>query len=105
MDRISFGIRTKNRSEVREMAWEKRRRQLGRCVAGLGIVLAAALLSALPARAQEFAAVTGVVTDKSGGAIGGVDVSLDNDKVGLHVKTQTDEQGVYQFLRLAPGDG
>ena len=22
-----------------------------------------------------------------------------------HVKTQTDEQGVYQFLRLAPGDG
>ena len=43
-------------------------------MAGLGVLLAAALIAALPARAQEFAAVTGVVTDKSGGAIGGVDV-------------------------------
>lgn len=59
----------------------------------------------VPLRAQEFAAVTGVVTDNGGGAIAGVDVTLDNDKVGLHVKTQTNEQGVYQFLRLAPGPG
>src|SRR5580693_8342679 len=87
------------------MAWENGRRRLGRCLGGLGILLAATLIANLPVRAQEFAAVTGVVTDKGGGAIGGVDVSLDNDKVGLHVKTQTDEQGVYQFLRLAPGEG
>ena len=79
--------------------------KLGRWAAGLGILLAAVLLASLPVRAQEFAAVTGVVTDKGGGAIGGVDVSLDNDKVGLHLTTQTDEQGIYHFLRLAPGDG
>lgn len=87
------------------MAWKNALRNLGRYVAGLGIVLAASLLASLPVRAQEFAAVTGVVTDKGGGAIGTVDVALDNDKVGLHLKTQTDEQGIYQFLRLAPGDG
>jgi hypothetical protein len=87
------------------MAWENGRRWLGRWVAGLGIVLAAALLTGLPLRAQEFAAVTGVVTDNAGGAVAGVDVSLDNDKVGLHLKVQTDEQGVYQFLKLAPGAG
>jgi len=56
-------------------------------------------------RAQEFAAVTGVVTDKTGGAVSGVEVSLDNDSVGLHVKTETNDLGVYQFLRLAPGPG
>jgi Carboxypeptidase regulatory-like domain len=87
------------------MAWINNRRQLGRLVGGLGIVLAAVLLSVLPVCAQDFAAVTGVVTDKGGGPVGAADVSLDNDKVGLHVKTQTNEQGVYQFLRVAPGDG
>ena len=88
------------------MTLENSWKHLGRCVAGLGIMLVAALvLAVLPAHAQEFAAVTGVVTDKGGGAIVNVDVTLDNDKVGLHLKTQTNEQGVYQFLRLAPGDG
>ncbi|HEY2460896.1 MAG TPA: TonB-dependent receptor [Candidatus Acidoferrum sp.] len=56
-------------------------------------------------RAQEYAAVTGVVTDKSGGAIPAVDVTLDNDKVGFHLTVQTNEQGVYQFQRVAPGPG
>jgi hypothetical protein len=105
MNEVSLEIRTKNRREAGTMAWENSRQRLGRWVGGLGIVLAAALLAALPVRAQEFAAVTGVVTDKGGGAIGGVDVALDNDQVGLHSKTQTDAQGVYQFLKLAPGSG
>jgi hypothetical protein len=87
------------------MARLKGLRQLGRALGGLGLLLVAVILTSLPVRAQEFAAVTGVVTDKGGGAIGAVEVSLDNDKVGLHLKTQTDEQGIYQFLRLAPGDG
>jgi len=72
-------------------------------------VFAASLLFILlfsPAlRAQQFAAVTGVVTDKSGAVIEGVDVSLDNDQTDLHVKTQTNAEGIYQFVRLAPGPG
>jgi len=87
------------------MTWENNWKKLGRWASGLGISLVAALMMTLPVRAQEFAAVTGVVTDKGGGAIGGVEVSLDNSKVGLHLSTQTDEQGVYQFLRLGPGAG
>jgi hypothetical protein len=70
--------------------------------AGLVVSL---FFSLLPVRAQEFAAVTGVVTDKSGAQIAGAEVDLDNDKVGLHTKTETNDQGVYQFLRLAPGPG
>jgi hypothetical protein len=87
------------------MALKNDSQQIGKCAGLLGVLLAAVLFLSLPVRAQEFAAVTGVVTDKGGGAIAAVAVSLDNDKVGLHLTTQTDEQGVYQFLRLSPGDG
>lgn len=70
-----------------------------------GVLVCLFVFSATALRAQEFAGVTGVVTDKAGGAIAGVDVSVDNDKVGFHTKGQTDEQGVYEFLKLAPGGG
>jgi hypothetical protein len=70
-----------------------------------GGLLVSLFFSLHPVRAQEFAAVTGVVTDKSGAQIVGAEVDLDNDKVGLHTKTETNDQGVYQFLRLAPGPG
>jgi len=66
-------------------------------------VLLATLFILMPARAQEFSGVTGVVTDNSGAAVAGVKVDLDNAKVGFHVQTTTDEQGVYQFLRVPPG--
>jgi hypothetical protein len=87
------------------MAWENSRRWLRRWVAGLGIVLATALLTVLPVRAQEVSGVTGVVLDKSGLAVGGVAVALDNAKTGLHLETTTNEQGSYQFLRVPPGQG
>jgi hypothetical protein len=32
-------------------------------------------------------------------------VALDNDQTNLHLKTTTNEEGIYQFLRLAPGPG
>ena len=70
-----------------------------------GGVLALLFLSLTPARGQDFAAVTGVVTDSVGGAIAAVDVSLDNNAIGVHLKTQTDAQGVYQFVRVAPAAG
>lgn len=43
--------------------------------------------------------------DKSGAAIVDVNVSLDNEKTGLHLSTKTDEQGVYQFVHIPPGSG
>lgn len=63
------------------------------------------LLTLVSVRAQEISGVTGVVLDPSGSAISGVDVALDNNNVGLHLKTTTSDQGVYLFPRVAPGSG
>jgi len=65
-------------------------------------VLFVLLFGSLPSRAQELSGVTGVVFDKSGAAIAGVDVALDNDKINIHLKTTTNDQGEYQFLRVPP---
>lgn len=57
------------------------------------------------ARGQEFSSVKGVVVDKSNALITGVEVTLDNQKSGLHFKTATNDQGEYEFLRIPPGPG
>lgn len=56
-------------------------------------------------RGQEFSGVTGVVFDKSGAVISGVDVTLDNDKINFHLQTTTNEEGIYQFPHVPPGPG
>jgi hypothetical protein len=70
----------------------------------LGVLLSLLFVS-LPLHAQEVAGVKGVVLDKSSAPMAGVDVTLDNDKTGLHLKTTTNDAGEYQFLRVAPGPG
>ena len=55
--------------------------------------------------AQQFSSVSGVVSDKSGAAISGAAVTLENPGIGLHAVTTTDNVGHYQFLRLSPADG
>jgi len=62
-------------------------------------------LASLTVRAQQFSGVSGVVSDKSGGVLGGVEVSLDNASLGIHNTTTTNEIGYYQFLRLNPAAG
>lgn len=52
---------------------------------------------------QEFSGVTGVVLDKSGAAISGVDVALDKDQINLHLTATTSGEGVYQFPHVPPG--
>jgi hypothetical protein len=105
MNKLTIGIRTKNRWEAKAMASENSRRRLGQRVAWLGILLATALLIVSPIRAQEISGVTGVVLDNSGAAVGGVTVALDSAKTGFHLETTTNEQGSYQFLRVPPGQG
>jgi hypothetical protein len=61
--------------------------------------------ASLTVHAQQFAGVSGVVSDKSGGVLGGVEVSLDNSSLGIHNTTTTNEIGYYQFLRLNPAAG
>jgi hypothetical protein len=65
-------------------------------------VLVSLLFVSLPLRAQDVSAVTGVVLDKSGAAVGDVEVSLDNEQINIHLKTTTNDVGVYQFPRVPP---
>jgi len=69
------------------------------------ILLVVILLSSTSAKAQEFASVTGTVTDAQQGSVSGVTVDLDNSNSGVHLSTVTNDQGDYQFPRLAPGPG
>jgi hypothetical protein len=55
--------------------------------------------------AQNTAGVTGSVTDTTGAVIAGADVKLTDTKTGTEQSTKTSDQGVYSFLRLAPGQG
>lgn len=63
------------------------------------------LVGSFPLRAQQFSAVSGVVSDSSGGVISGVTVELSNEQLGLHLTTTTNDLGFYQFLRQTPAQG
>ncbi len=62
-------------------------------------------LSAAVASAQSNAGVTGTVKDSNGAVIAGADVKLTDTKTGAEQTTKSNDQGVYTFLRVAPGQG
>jgi hypothetical protein len=61
--------------------------------------------SAVVGFAQSTAGVTGVVKDSNGAVIAGADVKLTDPKTGVELTTQTNDQGVYNFPKVAPGTG
>ena len=63
------------------------------------------LAGSFPLHAQQFSAVSGVVSDNSGGVISGVTVELNNEQLGVHETTTTNDLGFYQFLRQTPAQG
>jgi len=62
-------------------------------------------LTATRASAQATSGVTGVVTDPTGAVMANVSVTLTNSQTGFHAEKTTDDQGIYQFLVVPPGDG
>lgn len=52
---------------------------------------------------QQTSAVTGVVTDATGAVISGAEVKLTDTKTATEQSTKTNEQGVYSFVKVAPG--
>jgi hypothetical protein len=62
-------------------------------------------LSAVVASAQSTAGVTGIVRDSNGAVIAGADVKLTDTKTGVELTTKTNDQGVYTFPKVAPGQG
>lgn len=71
-------------------------------------LIALALLAALAgtrAAAQATSGVTGIVTDPSDAVMTGVAVSLTNAHTGFAADTKTNDQGIYQFTVVPPGEG
>ena len=63
------------------------------------------LLVAAGAGAQSgTTSVHGVVTDKSGAAVGAAKVTLNNTEQGLHREMNTNTGGEYEFAALPPGN-
>jgi Carboxypeptidase regulatory-like domain len=65
------------------------------------------LLMTLPIAvlSQQTSSLLGVVTDRNGAAISGVDVKLTDTKTAKERSTKTNEQGIYAFNKMAPGTG
>jgi len=71
------------------------------CTVSLSLVLPALL--ATPAKAQVTAAISGIVTDASGGAIGHADVEAREQQTGFDRSTVTDTRGRYDLVALPVG--
>lgn len=66
------------------------------------------LLLPLAASAQvtsSTSSVTGEVTDSNGAVVSGASVTLKDTRTSKEVTTATDEQGVYRFAQVQPGEG
>ena len=61
--------------------------------------------SAALASAQNTSGVTGIVKDSTGAVVAGADVKLTDTKTGTELTTKTNDQGVYSFSKVAPGQG
>jgi hypothetical protein len=68
------------------------------------VVLCLFFFSSL-AQAQDVAALTGVITDKSGGTVAAVDIMVVDTRTGAVYTAQTKDDGVYKFPKLPPGPG
>lgn len=55
--------------------------------------------------AQAVSGVTGIVSDSAGSVIPGVDVLLTDTKTSRQLSTKTNDQGVYSFSNIQPGEG
>src|SRR5437764_3021904 len=71
---------------------------------GFTFLCALAVLSGIPLFSQAFyGSVVGTVTDQSGAALRGANVTLTNTGTGERRQTQSGDGGDYQFLNLVPG--
>lgn len=60
---------------------------------------------AVPARAQDVASMTGVVTDATGAVVADAKVTLVNTNTSANYETTTNSVGAYTFSNIPPGPG
>jgi len=75
--------------------------QISRATAAI-LILAGALVSP-SVRAQSDAAISGIVSDSSGGAVAGATLTITNEETGFERRVLTDETGRYYAASLAVG--
>lgn len=63
------------------------------------------MLLPLSVRAQQASSITGVVTDPTGAAVSGAEVTLTDTRTAREQTAKTNEMGVYSFRQIAPGAG
>src|SRR6201984_2269066 len=68
------------------------------------MVMLALLACASPLWGQATTSLRGVVSDPSGGAVGGATVTLTNNESKIERKITTSDDGAYQFALLPPGN-
>ena len=73
----------------------------------LATALFALTLAVVPALlvGQEFASLTGIVTDETGAVVQGASVELLDSRTNKSYKTTTNSVGAYTFVKVAPGPG
>src|ERR1700686_233755 len=71
----------------------------------LAVVLLALLVVPTIAKAQNLAAITGSVTDRSGGAIVGAGVKLVDTRIRATHEAKTGADGTYRIVDIPPGPG
>ncbi len=73
----------------------------------IALVVGLSMLLLLPAcfAQQDVSGMTGQVTDKSGAAITGVEVTLRNPATGFKLTEFTNSIGFYRFAQIPPGQG
>jgi len=72
---------------------------------GLSLFILAVFVTIPVSRAQDFATITGVVTDQTGAVIPGVSVTLQSSSTGSAYTTTSNGEGSYTFTEIKPGPG
>src|ERR1035438_7637220 len=76
-----------------------------RNLTGKLVVLMFILLISTHLRAQDVAAITGVVTDPTGAVVQGVSLTLENPSTSVTYKALTNSLGSYTIQNVQPGPG
>jgi hypothetical protein len=69
------------------------------------VVLAVVLVFSFQLKAQDFASITGIVTDPTGAVVPGVNVVLQNPSTSVSFKAVTNREGAYTIQNVPPGPG
>src|SRR5262249_56808548 len=78
----------------------KSRRTFLRC---LFVLVALVVAGVQTSRADELAAVTGLITDPNGRSVPGATILITNLATNVASKTVTNDQGIYRIPSLQPG--